>query len=153
MDFPKHCHSILFLKNSLPASNSPRGQPRHQDNSPNEPLRVFIISQYLNPTPTFVLCLCAESAHGPTGSTGRSRTMSTSVQKTPCEPPLDLSEPRHAAQKPHPVLMFTPCPHRPNLKFSIPPTLTPRLLSRCEFQRSPGKNSGATKTAAARSSR
>ncbi|CAF98984.1 unnamed protein product [Tetraodon nigroviridis] len=62
-----------------------------------------------------------ESAHGPTGSTGRSRTMSTLVQRTPCEPPLDLSEPRHAAQKARPFLMFTPCPHRPNLKFSIHP--------------------------------
>lgn len=114
----------IICENSFPASTSPRGQPRHQDNSlkkSNEHLHIFIISQYLNLTPTFVLRLCTESAHGPTGSTGRSRTMSTSVQKTPCEPPLDLSEPRHAAQKPHPVLMFTPCPHRPNLKFSIPP--------------------------------
>ncbi|XP_038576646.1 tomoregulin-2a isoform X1 [Micropterus salmoides] len=43
------------------------------------------------------------SAHGPTGSTGRSRTMSTSVQRTPCAPPLDLSEPRHTRQENPPL--------------------------------------------------
>lgn len=50
--------------------------------------------------PSLTLSPCTGSARGPTGSTGRSRTMSTSARRTPCAPPLDLSEPRPAEQRP-----------------------------------------------------
>lgn len=118
-------------------------------------ITIFSSLKLENHSNLFLLLLsdvCTGSALGPTGSTGRSRTMSTSVLRTPCAPPLDSSEPRHARQSglllapPSALALDVPPPPCRPVSTCLPPLFSLSPTVKCV--RTPAE--GVTKTELAR---